>query len=102
MILHEKFTTDTLDTYEIETLKSFDFDEVWYSYSYGSYEGSGKLIARKEDLYDFHDMGHCSCYGAVDHLEFHGKPLFELIESLKINSFYWKQIEGILKDYELI
>ena len=102
MILHEKFTTDTLQAYEMETLKSLDFDEVWYSYSYGSYEGSGQLIARKGDLYDFHDMGHCSCYGAIDHLIFGGKPLPELIDILKLNSFYWKQIEGLLKNYKLI
>ena len=33
---------------------------------------------RKDELYDVHDAGHCSCYGATERVEFNGKPLNEL------------------------
>ena len=73
---------DEFDEYDMEELNSFGFDEVWYWYSTAPYEGSGQILIRKGKLYDLHDAGHCSCYGPIDQLEFNGKPLKELAESI--------------------
>jgi len=67
-----------LADYELEYLEKLDIDEIWYWYGTGSYEGSGQILMRKGDMYDLHDMGHCSCYGPTDNVEFKGSTLDEL------------------------
>lgn len=100
MILHEKHSPDKLDSYDVERLKQESFDEVWYSYLSGSYEGSGQMIYRKGDLWGHHDMGHCSCYGPIDQLNPDLRPLNELLEMLSVNAHYWSDI-SIFKDYNI-
>jgi hypothetical protein len=71
---------DDLSEYDIKGLN--DIDEIWYYYVSGDYEGSGQLLMRKGNLYDLHDMSHCSCYGPIDDVDFKGMSYDDLIKSL--------------------
>ena len=75
-----------LDNWEIDGLDS-EFDEIWYFYAYGSYEGNGMMLIKKGELYDVHNMGHCSCYGPTDHINFSGKSLEQLKASYSAEGF---------------
>ena len=75
VILH-KLHGDDLDDYELENLDGIE--EAWYFYKSGSYEGSGQMLARVGDLWDIHDMGHCSCYGPLEKFSFNGKTLAQV------------------------
>ena len=75
--------------HEMESLKYYDLDEIWYWYSEAPYEGSGQILMRKGELYDLHDAGHCSCYGPIDKLHFNGQSLDELAKS--VNPEYMEQ-----------
>ena len=55
-----------LDEYDLENLQKLGIDEAWYWYAQGSYDGCGQILMRKGNMYDVHDMGHCSCYGPTD------------------------------------
>lgn len=61
-----------LDKWDIEYLQKLGIEEAWYWYATGSYEGSGQVLMRKGDEFDVHDMGHCSCYGPLEHASFTG------------------------------
>lgn len=67
-----------LSDYDIKFLEPLCLDEVWYWYVEGSYDGDGQILMRKGELYDLHDMGHYSCYGPLDDVEFTGYPPEEL------------------------
>ena len=82
-----------LDSYDMEALDKYDADEVWYWYACGSYEGSGQMLIRKGNLYGIHDMGHCSCYGPLDRMNFSLEPLAELKSSC--SSEYLKEVESL-------
>jgi hypothetical protein len=64
-----------LASYELDDLAPLELDEIWYWYWAGGYEGGGQLLMRRGDQYDIHDMGHCSCYGPTDSVDFVGQPL---------------------------
>ena len=49
-----------LGEYDLERLERAGVEEIWYWYTYGSYEGSGELLARKGNEWDFHNLSHCS------------------------------------------
>ena len=70
------------DTWDLERLK--DFDEVYYWYATGSYEGSGHLIGLLKGKWYMHDCGHCSCYGPLGHFDY-----------LKSNKYSWEEIESL-------
>lgn len=57
-----------LDKYDTEKIESHGFDLVLYWYAYGSYEGSGEMLARRDGRWAYANLGHCSCYGPVDNL----------------------------------
>ena len=73
-----------LDNYDIEYLTPLNLDEIWYWYSTAPYEGSGQILMRKGNLYDHHNAGHCSCYSACERVEFKGKALDKLVNSLGV------------------
>lgn len=56
---------DEYDLREINDIVPEDC-QVAYSYSCGSYEGSGCLGMRKDDKVFIIDLSHCSCYGPLD------------------------------------
>ncbi len=58
----------------------------WAAYYYGAYdyEGQGQILMRKKKRWYLHDMGHCSCYGPLEEIEFtHGfKTLQKLYKNI--------------------
>ena len=76
-----------LSSYELDYLNQFELDEIWYYYAYGSYEGYGMILMKKGDLYDAFSLGHCSCYGPLDSVNFSGKSLEDLKLSYSAEGF---------------
>jgi len=74
------FENDELSEGELQHLFEQGFEEVWYWYGTAPYEGVGQLLLRVGDLYDFHDAGHCSCYGPTEGIKFRGVPFEQLTE----------------------
>jgi hypothetical protein len=62
--------TDEIDH---DTVESFEWDEVWYDYESGYYDGGGAILARKGDQFVLFDLSHCSCNGPEDALDMYGK-----------------------------
>lgn len=57
---------DALSDYDFNGLKKIDPDLFVYSYEYGSYEGSGFAVWRKDGKYGYAYLGHCSCNGPLE------------------------------------
>jgi len=55
-----------LSDYEIERAEESGADLLIYWYASGSYEGSGEALLRKDGLWIYENLGHCSCYGPFD------------------------------------
>ena len=53
---------------EIEKVSKLDFSIFIYSYQYESYSGSGFAAWKKGAKYFYHELGHCSCNGPLDHM----------------------------------
>jgi hypothetical protein len=60
--------SEKLDNSELENFKDLKADYVVYYYEYGSYEGSGFAVWKKDGKYGYSDLSHCSCYGPTDDL----------------------------------
>ena len=69
MIIHKVGDGDLFH----ESLKSYGWDEIWYDYNQGYYQGWGALLVRKDDKFVLFDIGHCSCYGPEDTIDMEGK-----------------------------
>jgi hypothetical protein len=69
-----------LTDYEMEDINKLNLDNAWYWYASGSYEGDGAILMVKDGKWNWGDMGHCSCYGPTEHLEF--KPSYESLDDL--------------------
>jgi len=67
--------------YNFDLLK--DFDEVYYWYASAPYEGLGGLIGLLKGKWYMHSMGHCSCYGPLEHLEINEQNAYYSLEELK-------------------
>lgn len=59
--------SDELDEWDLKEVKHFEW--IVYEYKSESYEGGGHAILYDEEKYYHHDMGHCSCYGPMEHFE---------------------------------
>lgn len=68
---------------DVDVLVEAGVDEIWYWYAVGSYEGSGQMILRRRDRFWHHDLGHCSCYGPVDHINLRGEASWPSLEKLE-------------------
>lgn len=88
-----------LSPFDLENLAGRGIDEMWYWYGVGSYEGCGWALMRQGDTYDLHDMGHCSCYGALDHLDLAWQPP-EVIRE-RYSSEALREIADLLKEARL-
>jgi len=77
------------DLYESDLicLNQYHLDEIWYFYASGSYEGNGMILMKKGELYDVYNMGHCSCYGPLENVNFYGKSLEDLKASYSAEGF---------------
>lgn len=91
---------EPLGEWDQDRLSEQGIDEVWYWYANGGYEGSGDMLLRRGDQWDTHGLGHCSCYGPIEHLEFFGHTLEELKASLQKNTEAWRNVEGLFSAAE--
>lgn len=98
-----KHHADDLSQYEMQPLIERKFDEVWYWYVAGSYEGSGWLVARKGNKFGTANLGHCSCYGP-DEAIFNLTLEYNSFEELKArhSEEAFKEIGLDLSDDELL
>jgi hypothetical protein len=85
-----------LDEYNIKDLLPLELDEIWYWYSSAPYEGSGQMIMRKGGMYDLHDMGHCSCYGPTERVNFKGRSLDDIATGIT-DEYLEKEVRELLK-----
>lgn len=61
------YDLDKLYDSDEELLERDGFEEAWYWYATGSYEGTGELIGRGTDgRWTVFSLGHCSCYGPIE------------------------------------
>jgi len=82
-----------LSDWDLDKLVLLGIDECWYWYATGSYEGSGKILMRKGDLYDYADIGCCSCNEPTDRITFDGKK----IDEINMSAEYERSIKGLKK-----
>ncbi len=69
------YTQQEID-YDLDKLAGADIVVYWYGA--GSYEGSGQLVARKDGLWFYESLSHCSCYGPPENFKFkNGRGLIE-------------------------
>lgn len=87
----------TLSEWDQDELTGISVDEAWYWYVYGSYEGSGQMLMRRGDLYDVHNLSHCSCNGPTEGVTFGGLSLSSLKENLQKNPEYWKEVKELFE-----
>ena len=85
---------------EANYLTKYELDEVWYWYCVKDGEGRGYIISRKGDLYDVHDMSHCSCCGPLRHYEFGGRMSLHDIK-YSLSDDYSDGISELLDKFKL-
>jgi hypothetical protein len=66
MIVHAIDGSKEFDSYDLEDIPECDIFVYWYETA--PYEGSGFSIWRKENLYGYHNLDHCSCYGPLERI----------------------------------
>jgi len=86
---------------DFKFLENLGIEAAYYWYVCGSYEGSGQMIALKENKWYVHDLGHCSCYGPLEHFTLKN-PLNSLDEIKENSSDEYYNRQGILELIELI
>lgn len=75
-------TPTELEEYDLTNIESLVPYDAVYWYSTGGYEGNGQIILKVKGRYILHDMGHCSCYGPLDHINTKAKGYGSLTELL--------------------
>lgn len=91
---------DSLDQSDFDRFANFE--EIFYHYTSGSYEGSGALLAVNGNETVIHNMGHCSCYGPTDEFD-STKLTFDLQTALTFDKI--DPMTGLPRsqnDYDLI
>ena len=66
--IFERYYSCELSDNELDEIKKkSNADVIFYYYGAGGgYAGVGWMLLLKDGMWDWHDMGHCSCYGPVD------------------------------------
>ncbi len=78
-------SADTLSEYDLKDVEKLDADYFIYTYESSDYEGCGLAVWRKDDLYYYASLGHCSCYGPVESLKSIPYSLEELTKILGLS-----------------
>lgn len=68
---------EKLQDWDIKTLTDARVEKCVYWYVSGSYEGNGEALMYREGSWHYKHLGHCSCYGPFDDLDF-SKPIQSL------------------------
>jgi hypothetical protein len=72
------------DKYGLEEIP--EHDVFVYYYETAPYEGSGFAAWKNGDKFGYHDLGHCSCYGPLDHID--SRAIYTLDELVMIADGY--------------
>lgn len=76
------YAIEEFNNCELEQLNELNIQKAWYWYGEGDYEGTGYILMLKDNKYYVHDMGHCSCYGPLEDINFsRGYDSFDEIEA---------------------
>ena len=59
----------TLDKLDLKPLSGADAVIYWYETA--PYEGDGEMLVKKDGLWYYHGLDHCSCYGPTDQFHFY-------------------------------
>lgn len=93
--------------YDEKSILPLAWDVAVYSYSQGSYDGTGILVAKVGDKYFYHELGHCSCNGPMVNIESSANALYTLDEVIEIlqKGYDWdprgKAVVDEIKKHEL-
>jgi hypothetical protein len=71
---------DDLDEYDLEHIEKASVERAWFWYLSGCYEGEGMFLYVAAGKWDFHDMGHCSCYGPLENIR--DAPRYDSLDDL--------------------
>ena len=93
--VYDGYEISGLDGFDVRNLAAKEIRWAVYWYGYGSYEGSGVLLGRREKDWIVLDLGHCSCYGPTDK-EGDEWPSLEAIEAGKTRDGLYEMRELML------
>lgn len=60
---------DDLGSYYLDILDEHGVHRAYYWYQSGSYDGSGYILMMRNNTWQWHSMGHCSCYGPFENID---------------------------------
>lgn len=81
-------------------------DVFIYSYENGGYDGSGFAVWRYKRKWRYHYLGHCSCYGPMEGIQYSDNATFtleqikEILGSNKSWCAHAKNVLDYLKKYK--
>ncbi|MDD5651087.1 MAG: hypothetical protein PHF86_11835 [Candidatus Nanoarchaeia archaeon] len=92
------YTISKLNNYDIEKLNAYNITTAFYWYATAPYEGSGAMIALKDDGWYVFNLSHCSCYGPTEHINFNGNAVSKSLTGLKKKSTeeFYKEIKELV------
>jgi hypothetical protein len=88
-----KAIKEEFSEYEIDEVKSLKADIFIYSYEYGSCDGSGFAVWKRDGKWFYDSLGHCSCYGPTENIiraknmEFTWEQVSEIATEKNYNSY---------------
>jgi hypothetical protein len=87
----------SLEDSEIEILKNMGISNIYYWYASGNFEGSGKMLCKKDNLWHIHDMSHCSCYDCIENINLSPYGGYSSLKELKLKCTdeLFKEIEPL-------
>lgn len=100
---------DALEEYEIGDLMKLEVSYTKFLYWYRTYpyEGDGYGIGfRADGLFDWWNLGHCSCYGPIEHLPDKAdrgltvSQIRELLPTLSEDDFDYDQKVALQKAFD--
>ncbi len=66
-----------------DCLEIYGVEFIVYYYGHEDYSGYGMALLYKDNKWFVHDMGHCSCYGPYEYLDFK-TPVDSLDEVIRL------------------
>lgn len=87
-----------------DSLRMFNAESVIYAYHDDGYSGYGFAFIKINKKFYFHDMGHCSCYGAFEEFNKNDpcKSLKAMFKVWKKSNFYTIDITEINEILDII
>ena len=93
--------SDHFNEYEMKEVNNLKFDVFVYDYRDGGYDGSGFAVWKNGEDYYYHEISHCSCYGATDGLASSANAKFTLQQIKEIaEKNYRKYAKDVIAELE--